>query len=168
MSWSLYAVPLHDLAEDGMADWAKSTSFSRGVPDQAPPPRPLPSVGDVLRAFRTAGCHGTPWFIVDATGAAEQLEECPDPSACPRTDGRDLGEVSLRAEDHADRDRPLPLDAAVRSLSFRKPDGTAVLAAMCALTPVAGAQLVYDDSADEVFVVRSGERAEDLVADWPW
>jgi hypothetical protein len=39
---------------------------------------------------------------------------------------------------------------------------------MGALTPVAGAQLVYDDSADEVFVVRPGERVEDLIADWPW
>jgi hypothetical protein len=164
----MYAVPLHDLAMEGMADWAKSTSFSRGVPDRAPPPRPLPSVGDVLRAFRAAGCHGTPWFTVDAAGSAGQLERCPDPSACARTDGRDLGEVSLRAGDRADPDQPLALDAAVRSLSFRKPDGIAVLAAMCALTPVAGAQLVYDDSADEVFVVRPGERAEDLASEWPW
>jgi hypothetical protein len=43
-----------------------------------------------------------------------------------------------------------------------------VLAAMCALAPVAGPQIVFDDSGDTVFVVRPGEQAGDLAGEWPW
>ena len=62
----------------------------------------------------------------------------------------------------------MTLDAAVRAVSFRKPAGIAVLAPMCVLTPAAGPQLVFDDAADRVFVVRPGVRVEDLLAAWPW
>jgi hypothetical protein len=56
----------------------------------------------------------------------------------------------------------------VDGVSFRKPSGVAALHAVCALTAVAGPLLVFDDSADQVFVVWPGERVEDLLKDWPW
>jgi hypothetical protein len=38
----------------------------------------------------------------------------------------------------------------------------------CALAMLAGPQLVFDVSATAAFVVRPGEKTEDLGEDWPW
>ena len=46
--------------------------------------------------------------------------------------------------------------------------GVSVQAAASLLALNAGPQLVFDDSADSVFVVWPGERADDLAAEWPW
>ena len=128
----------------------------------------LPSVVDVLAAFSTAGCHGTAWFKVRGEDSASRLAECPGSDACSRSGGLDLGEVSVRVVGHVDSERPMPSDAAVESIAFRKPVGVAVLTALCALALTAGPQLVFDDSADCVFVVWPGERPDDLIGEWPW
>lgn len=167
MSWSLHAVPLHELANDGMLNWATSVGFSRGVPDRAPKPLPLPSVVDVLAAFKAAGCHGTAWFKVFGEDPASSLAECPGSDACFRSNGLDLGEVNVQVVGHV-HSVQVPPDAAVESIAFRKPVGVAVLAALCALALTAGPQLVFDDSADSVFVVWPGERRDDLIGEWPW
>lgn len=163
MSWSLSAIPLHDLAHEGMTEWAAEASFSHGVPGRAPEPRALPSVATVLTAFRSAGCHGTAWFAVSDWD--QGLPECPDPAHCAERGGLDLGEFTLRG---AGAEQMLTPATAVAHLAFRKPIGAAVLAAMCALAPVGGPQLIFDDSADRVFVVHPGDRAQDLTAIWPW
>jgi hypothetical protein len=82
--------------------------------------------------------------------------------------GLELDEIGLHAAGQVSHDQSLPGGAAVEGLSFRKPSGVAALRAVCALTALAGPLLVYDDSADQVFVVWPGERAEDLADDWPW
>lgn len=77
----------------------------------------------------------------------------------------DLGEVSLHT---ANKEQDVWADTAVEAVGFRKPAGVAVLHAVCALTVSAGVLLVFDDSADQVFVVSPGDRPEDLAAYWPW
>lgn len=168
MSWSLHVIALHELAHEGMVEWATAATVSRGVPARAPRPLPLPTVDEVLAAFRRARCHGSAWFAVRGVDPALLLPGCPAPARCAGTGGRDLGEVSLQAAGHPDRAEPMPPDAGIEQVSFRKPIGVAVLAAVCELASVAGPQIVFDDSADRVFVVRPGERAEDLMREWPW
>lgn len=168
MSWWIHTVPLSAPAAAEILEWTASASQKRGVPARVNDVAPLPSARTVLDAFREAGCHGEAWFKVAGTETTALLDACPDPGACSRTGGLDLGEVSLTAAGHAGPDQPLPADAVIEGTSFRKPSGRAVLAAMCALAPVAGPQLVFDDSAGIVFVVRPGERAEELAAEWPW
>jgi hypothetical protein len=164
----MHAIPLHDLANEGVLEWATAASSSRGVPDRAPAPVPLPSVAEVLTAFRDAGCHGTAWFAVADAAAAPPLTECPDSDACARAGGLDLGEVSLRTVGLEGAVLAMSSHAGVEAMSFRKPSGVAVLTAVCRLTSTAGPQLVFDDSADKVFVVWPNELAEDLVSEWPW
>jgi hypothetical protein len=117
MSWSVHAVPLHELANEDMAEWATAASFSRGVPQRAPSPLPLPSAAEVLAAFRHAECHGSAWFTVSGIAPRWQLPECPDPDGCSRSGGRDLGEVSLLAIGSADGEQPIPMNAAVKGVS---------------------------------------------------
>lgn len=164
----MYAVPLHEVAGDGGLEWAASARFSRGVPDQVSEPWPLPSVTEVLNAFRSAGCHGTAWFEVGGVDAVEGLPGCPDPGTCGSAGGLDLGEVGLGVAGRVGDEQSLPAQGAVERMSFRKPVGAAVLHAVCALTPLAGPQLVFDDSADQVFVLWPGERIADVVKEWPW
>jgi hypothetical protein len=148
-----------------MTEWAAEAGFSHGVPDRVPEPRALPSVTTVLAAFRSAGCHGTAWFTVSGADPGLMLPECPNPSLCAQQGGLDLGEFTLQG---ADADQGLTPDTAVGHLAFRKPAGAAVLTAMCALVPLSGPQLVFDDSGDRVFAVHPGDRPGDLTAVWPW
>lgn len=168
MSWSLFALPLHKVAADGGLTWAATADFSHGVPDRVPEPQPLPRVCEVLDGFRSAGCHGTPWFDVDGLEAGSGLPMCPDPITCASKAGLDLGEVSLHVAGKARHDRPLAPDALVETVSFRKPSGQAALHAVCALTAVAGPMLVCDDSAAEVIVVWPKDRAAALSTVWRW
>ncbi|HEY0531576.1 MAG TPA: hypothetical protein VGD29_08260 [Actinoplanes sp.] len=164
----MHTVPLSSPAAGEILEWTASAPQKRGVPEHLPGPMPLPSTQTVLAAFRAAGCHGSAWFEVTDAETVPLLAECPDPGVCSRTGGLDLGEVSLTAIGYGSPDQPLSTDAAIEGTSFRKPATKAVLAAMCALAPSAGPQLVFDDSAGTVFVVRPGERVEDLAAEWPW
>lgn len=108
----------------------------------------------MLTAFRSAGCHGDAWFGgVDAT---EWLPPCSGSCA------NDLGEVTLGTEGE------LRMDSPVGDIGFRKPSGTAVLAAVCALTAVAGPVAVFDDSGDAVFVVHPAGRPAELRPRWFW
>ena len=168
MSWSLHAIPLHEAANEGVLEWAAAASSSRGVPDRASASTPLPTVADVLGVFGDAGCHGTAWFTIVEAEAAPSLTECPNPGACARVGGLDLGEVGLRVVGQGDIGLAVPSDARVKEISFRKPSGVAVLTAVCELTLIAGPQLVFDDLADRVFVVWPDELTEDLVREWPW
>lgn len=169
MSWWLTALPLHEAARNGVLDWAASVGCSRGLPDHGPDPQPLPTLADVLSAFQAAQCHGMAWFEVGDLAAGSVLAACPDPWACQSTGGLDLGEVSLHVGGKISGEDPLPVDAAVEGIHFRKPSGAAVLHAVCALTPVAGPILVcHDSGGDGAFVIWPHERPEDLAADWPW
>ncbi|WP_412747787.1 hypothetical protein [Krasilnikovia sp. M28-CT-15] len=159
---------MHLSVSGGVLEWAAAASFTRGILDQAPEPVPLPSVADVLAVLRDAGCHGTAWFTLADADAVPRLAPCPDPAACARTGGLDLGEVGLHIGGDADTKSAMPSDAAVEAVYFRKPNGIAVLTAVCRLASAAGPQVVFDDSADQFFAVRPGELVEDLVQEWPW
>ncbi|MEH1122861.1 hypothetical protein [Micromonospora sp. CPCC 206061] len=76
MRWSVLVSPLHRVAADGGLEWAATVSFAYVVPDQAPASRELPSVADVLAAFRAARCPGTAWFAVEDLDAAAWLPPC--------------------------------------------------------------------------------------------
>jgi hypothetical protein len=155
----MHVMPLHRAAAaDGWA-WVTSAEISRGVPGQPPPPAPLPTAAQVVEALRAAGGHGSAWFRVPGLG----LPDCP-----PRCSGEGcLGEVNL----HTGDDSPAPVttvDDPVQGVGFRKPETAAVLRAALELTTVGGAQLICDDAADTIFVVRPGEHLDDLTAAWPW
>ncbi|MFI7598861.1 hypothetical protein [Actinoplanes sp. NPDC049681] len=168
MSWSLFVMPVHQAAHDGVLEWVGAASHSRGVPDTVPAAVPLPTVAEVLAAFRNAGCHGEAWFQVRDAGVSPPLTRCPDPASCGREGGLDIGEVTLRGAERADGRVPLTSATRVVSMSFRKPSRAGVLAAVCALASVSGPQLVFDDSADEVFVAWPNELEADLAREWPW
>ncbi|MFG2059159.1 hypothetical protein ACGFI9_34595 [Micromonospora sp. NPDC048930] len=125
-------------------------------------------MAQVLSAFREAGCHGVPWFRVAGHDLTPDLPGCPDPATCASMGGLDLGEVSLGVVDRAAGDEPVELDQAVTDIGFRKPSGTAVLAAVVALASQAGSLLVFDDSGEHVFVVSPGDDPTHLAAHWPW
>ncbi|MGK5672209.1 hypothetical protein ACSNOB_05110 [Micromonospora sp. URMC 106] len=124
-------------------------------------------MAQVLSAFREAGCHGVPWFQVAGHDLTRVLPGCPDPASCAAMGGLDLGEVSLGV-DGADGDEPVELGQAVTDIGFRKPSGSAVLAAVVALASRAGPLLVFDDSGEQVFLVSPGEDSTHLAAYWPW
>ncbi|MDG6103311.1 hypothetical protein Daura_17545 [Dactylosporangium aurantiacum] len=166
MSWSLYVVPVDALGRDGMAEWIASADHSRGVPAVVPRVVPRPSVGAVLDALRAAGCHGTNWFEVAGEPAGSRLPECPGAAACGAA--VDLGEVSVYTAGRSSSVPAVTADAAVETVTFRKPDPAAVLRAVCALAAVAGPQLVFDEGGAAAFVVWSGEGAEALAGEWPW
>lgn len=168
MSWSMLAVPLHTLGVDGMAEWIAQTGRSRGLPDGVPEALPLPSAAVVLGAFRSAGCHGTNWFEILGEAVGSRLPVCQDPGGCGGAGGLDLGEVSLQSPGRASSLEPMSMDAAVEAVSFRKPNGAAVLQAVCALALIAGPQLVFDDQLDAAFVIWPGDRPEVLQVEWFW
>lgn len=165
MSWSVFVSPLHRVVAEGGPDWAVAASFTYRMPDRTPTSRPLPRVTDFLSAFRSAGCRGTAWFAEEDLDASVRLPPCPNPADCATVGGMDLGEVSLQTVHQGEAVRA---NALVEVVAFRKPSSTAALHAACALTASAGALLVFDDSADHVFVVSPGDRPEDLIAQWPW
>jgi len=166
VSWTLYAVPLHALSRDGMSDWIAAAQFTRGLPDDVPPTLPLPSIVEVLDAFRAAGCHGTNWFEIVGEEAGTRLPECPSPGHC--AGGLDLGEVSVYTTGATSSLPAVAADAPVETVTFRKPDTGAALRAVCALAARAGPQLVFDVSGDDVFVIRPGEQVARLRDEWPW
>jgi hypothetical protein len=168
VSWSLYVVPVEGLSRDGMAEWIASAEFVRGTPEPAPQVLPRPSIAAVLDAFRTAGCHGTNWFEVIDEPAGSRLPECPGTAFCADDGSLDLGEVSVHTAGRTSSIPAVAADAAVETVSFRKPHPAAVLRAACALAAIAGPQVVFDDSAAAAFVVRPGEEPGDLEGDWPW
>jgi hypothetical protein len=104
------------------------------------------------------------WFHVHGVDRSTTLPPCPDPAPCADLAGRDLGEVSLQAEDGDE----LELDTPVTAIAFRKPSGRAVLAAALALAPHAGPLLVFDDNADRLFVVSIEDDPSLMAEHWPW
>lgn len=164
MSWSLLVSPLHTLAHNAGWDWAAGVAFAYGLPDQPPPARELPTVRQILSAFRQANCHGVAWFRISGRNPSMDLPPCPDPPKCAEVDGLDLGEVSLQTDDEDD----LQLDTRVTTIVFRKPSGRAVLAAMLALASQAGPLLVFDDTADKLIVVSTDDDESRMAEHWPW
>lgn len=158
VSWSILATPLHAVQGD-VLEWAASADYCHGVPNSLPPPHPLPVVAEVLTAFRKAGCHGTAWFRVEGLGAGFELAS---------GGGLDLGEVTLQPPEWEDEDAPLAPESEVGSVGFRKPQGTAVLYALCSLAQIAGALLVFDTDCDRVVVVWPGDSPVELSEHWPW
>jgi hypothetical protein len=167
VSWHLLVTPLHVAVADGGLEWAAGVESSFGLPEEPPAARELPTVAQVLSAFGEAGCHGVPWFQVAGHDLARDLPGCPDPASCAAMGGLDLGEVSLGV-DGVDGDEPVGLGQAVTDIGFRKPSGSAVLAAVVALASRAGPLLVFDDSGEHVFVVSPGDDSTHLAAHWPW
>jgi hypothetical protein len=167
VSWHLLVAPLHTAVADGGLEWAAGAESSFGLPDEPPAARELPTVAQVLSAFREPGCHGVPWFQVAGHDLTRDLPGCPDPATCASVGGLDLGEVSLGV-DGADGDEPVVLDQAVTDIGFRKPSGTAVLAVVVALASQAGPLLVFDDSGEHMFVVSPGDDLTHLATLWPW
>ncbi|WP_157779059.1 hypothetical protein [Micromonospora sp. WMMA2032] len=167
MSWALQVMPLHLAAADGVIDWAADIDPSLALPEEPSVARELPTVAQVLSAFREAGCHGVSWSRVAGHDPVRDLPGCPAPATCASTGGPDLGEVSLGV-DGADGDEPVGLDRPVRDVRFRKPSGTAVLAAAVALAARAGPLLVFDDGMEHLFVVSPGDEPADLARRWPW
>ncbi|MFF5229469.1 hypothetical protein [Dactylosporangium sp. NPDC000521] len=151
-----------------MADWIASAEFVRGVPERTPQVLPRPSVAAVMDAFRVAGCHGTNWFEVVGQPAGSRLPECPGTAACAGGGALDLGEVSVYTVGQTSSLPAVTADAAVETVTFRKPNPAAVLRAVCALAALAGPQLAFDESATAAFVVWPGEETGDLEDDWPW
>lgn len=88
----MVAAPLHLVLADGGLEWAASTDFSYGLPKQTPPPHRLATTMGVLQAFRSAGCHGTPWFTVKDVEATDWLPSCPAPAQCATEGSIHLGE----------------------------------------------------------------------------
>ncbi|MGI5183751.1 hypothetical protein ACQEVZ_46610 [Dactylosporangium sp. CA-152071] len=168
MSWSLFVVPADELTRDGMADWIASAESIRGLPERTPPVLPRPSVAEVLDALRAAGCHGTNWFEVVDEPAGSRLPECPGTAACTGDGTLDLGEASVYTAGQTSSLPAVAADAAVETVTFRKPNPAAVLRAACALAALAGPQLVFDESATAAFVIWPGEEPADLEGDWPW
>jgi hypothetical protein len=168
VSWSLFLVPLNSLSRDDMSEWMASAEFTRGIPDQVPRALPLPSIADVLDVFRAARCHGANWFEIVGEDAGSRLPECPNPGTCASAGGLDLGEVSVYSTGKTSSLSAVPADAAVETVTFRKPNPAAVLRAACALATYAGPQLVFDESADHTFAVWPGEEPGELADDWPW
>jgi hypothetical protein len=164
----MFVVPLHRLTEEDGAGWVGSAEFIRGVPENVPPVLTLPPIAQVLDAFRRAGCHGANWFQIVGEDAGTRLPDCPGPG--PRVDvgGMDLGEVSVYVAGQASSLPAVAADAPMAWVAFRKPNPAAVLRAVCALALLAGPQLVFDESADVLFVVWPGEDPDGLESEWPW
>ena len=167
VSWQLLVTPLHLATADGGLEWAVDAESCFGLPDEPPAARELPTVAQVLSAFRAAGCHGVPWFQVAGHDVANDLPGCPDPASCASAGGLDLGEVSLGVEG-VGGDEPVELNQAVTDIGFRKPSGGAVLAVTVALASHAGQLLVFDGSGEHVFVVPPGGDPTHLATHWPW
>jgi hypothetical protein len=158
--------PMHTLAT--RPGWDELTSRKlHGFPDAAPPPRPLPSVGDVLAAFAGIGAHGDAEFMVEGVDPA--LPPCSDPWTCSIEGWADLGQVSLGSGDESSERRPLlTIDSPVAFLHFRKPHGRVVLQALCQLAPVSGTLVAHDDQCDYFVAVHPGQRPDDFGPAWWW
>ncbi|GAB2943184.1 hypothetical protein GCM10027280_34830 [Micromonospora polyrhachis] len=167
VSWHLLVTPLHTAVADGGFEWVAGAGSSFGLPEEPLSARELPTVAQVLSAFWEAGCHGVPWFQVAGHDLTRDLPGCPDPATCAAMGGLDLGEVSLGV-DGVDGDEPVELGQVVTDIGFRKPSGSAVLAAVVALASRSGPLLVFDDSGEHVFVVSPGEEPAHLATRWPW
>jgi hypothetical protein len=174
VSWRLHAMTLHDFEQDATAwvtDQAVRVHDCAGGQAAAPPG--YPTVAEVLRAFRRAGCHGTAWYqLADADEAPElALAPCPGPSACQAGGSWDVGEVTLhppgpRAASAGAGELSLTTPVAV--IGFRKPSGRAVLRTLCELASTSVPLVAFDDGADEFFVVRPTTGPRDAARVWPW
>ena len=153
MSWSVFTVALHACPAD-VLEWVREFAPT-AIPDELPPPRPLPTVEQVIVGLRNAGCHWDSWYQI-ADG-----DHVIPPS------GRDLylGEMSIKVEG-ADNGAPLRLDDRVVGLSFRKP-GEGLRRAVLVLVALGGHQLVFDISGEGV-VVGPEDRADTLAESWLW
>src|SRR5262249_32846590 len=155
--WFAYVVPLHACPTD-VIDWVREFE-PNAVPEDLPPPRPLPTVEQVLTELRTAGCYGDAWYKI-ADDGDRVLPERSDP------EGLYLGEVLIRVEGAADLAAPIHLEDRVICVSFRKPRQGMIRAATV-LAALGGDQLVFDDSGQAV-VVGPDQSDESLAAVWLW
>ena len=154
MSWSIYGVVLHTMTAKDLASFP---AYRNAAPPRMPAPRALPTVADVLAAFRAAGTHGAWWFRVNGVAS---------PDSRGPYDERYLGEVSLQDPsgllDQVDETAPVSV------LSFRKGSGLAIREALHELSRVAGEILVFVDTGPEVLVVSPDTDAATLAARWPF
>jgi hypothetical protein len=165
VSWLMVAMPLHLVATNGGWEWAASMNVVRGLPDHVPEPRPLPTVGEIVAGFRSAGCHGDAWFAV--AGQPHGLPPCVDPQACQAAHQLHLGEVTFEVPERGPTEAP-QVDDPVSNIGFRKPLGIAVLRGLCAVAATGGSMFVFDDQVDRAFVVYPTDSPEATAAHWPW
>jgi hypothetical protein len=168
MSFYKMMAPLHTREA---SDWIAVAKRSYGIPHQTPPDRDLPSIEQVLSAFRQADCHGRVFLHVRGPSESIDLPSCPDPATCAESDGLHLGEIGLQVND---RGTPkwsqstvdeLELDAPVMAMSFRNPTRRGLFAAALALAPRAGPLVVFDDI-DTVFVVSTEDDPSQMAEQW--
>ncbi|WP_238011423.1 hypothetical protein KZZ52_33010 [Dactylosporangium sp. AC04546] len=159
MSWSLFFVPAHRLAQER----GRLGEVAAQLVNVAAEPAQLLTVEQVLATLVSAGCHGDAWYRLE--GLEDPLPRCPDRWRCDAEHGRDIGEVSL----HCGRDlaEPVRRDDLVECVSMRKPRSGSLPAAI-ALAAMGSAQIAFDTIDGEPFVVMPGQRDEDLAATWPW
>jgi hypothetical protein len=145
---------LHTMTAEELASFP---AYREAAPPHVPAPRPLPTVADVLAAFRAADAHGTWWFRVKGVAS-------PDPLAA--LDERFLGEVSL--QDRSGLLEEVDEATPVMVLSFRKGSGLAIREALHVLSRVAGEILVFIDTGPEVLVISPDSDGRALAAQWPF
>lgn len=162
MGWMVLSLPLNNaLPGDVLEFFVEMGGFSFPL-DDLPAPHPLPTVQEVIAALALPGRRYLFLSVV------EDLEDNPlDPGPKgQRGDGQHLGEVHLHAEGATSLEDPLRLGTRVKSVSFGKPDPTAVVAALCDLADIMGPLVVHSPEMDSVLVVRPGQRPKDLESEW--
>ena len=171
VTWSLHAIALHKAADEGLFEWAAAASSSRGVPDRAPTPIPLPFSHGRSDCLPRRGLprYGTVPFTVADVNAAPPLTEVPGIPAHVRvpadlTSARSVCAPSANPTPDWQCHPPPPSRPSHSANRPASPYSTAIYK----LSSTAGPQLIFDDSADRVFVIRPDEPTEDLVREWPW
>jgi hypothetical protein len=139
MSWWMNAIPRHVALAD----------------DPSVVSRALPTIAQFVAAARASGTHLTLWDPPPGL----QYPGC-TPGACSRR--RDLGEVSLRADDR--------FGPGIAFAGFRKPSPSAVLDLVCALTRTAGPMLIIDECVCHGVPVDPGDLPAEVSArpEWTW
>ena len=176
MGWGASVFPLSTFDDDESWAWLAGVVVGQ-MPAARPadPGRPLPTVRDVLRVLRDAGCQGDGWFTLDRSESAS-LDGVPAHGSRPELD---LGGVSLHivdekvpegspAEIRAAYERPLAADGPVDGITFSKPHPNAVLRAAGAMSALWGQVVAMEHSGCESVIVSPGEALESVCARTPW
>jgi hypothetical protein len=118
-----------------LVEVARCSSIRR-LPETLPAPQPLPTVRDLLAAFRESGTHGDHWFTVKGRP--------PNPQG--PYDERHVGEISLTLPGFP-LDGPSEVEESTELIGagFRKGSLVAIFDAMRAFSKVAGDICVLDN-----------------------
>jgi len=133
-SWT-HAIVLHTMKPSELVEVARCSSI-HCLPETLPAPQPLPTVGDLLAAFRESGTHGDHWFKVKGG----------PPSSRGPHDERHLGEISLTLPGiPLERPDEVEESTEVIGVGFRKGSRVAIFDALRAFSKVAGDICMLDN-----------------------